>query len=64
MAKRYDFPRKVENALKELGVEASVSSLASGLKITAAGFEEIVVGVVTRDRIEAIAERIKAARHG
>lgn len=64
MAKRYDFPRKVENALKELGAEASVSSHSSGIKITAQDFEEIVVGFITRDRIEAIASRIKAARHG
>jgi hypothetical protein len=64
MAKRYDFTQKVEKALNELGVEASVSSLSSGLRITADNFEETITGVITRDRLEALASRIRIAQHG
>jgi len=69
MAKPYSLARKLERILKsDHGISATIAELrdtgVSGMRVTAGAFEETISGLITRDKIAALAQRIRANGNG
>jgi hypothetical protein len=63
---KYEFTRKVAKILAEHGVDAAeVTDLRAngqaGIRVVVGAYSERISGVISRDALAALAERIKAA---
>jgi hypothetical protein len=64
MPRPYSLTDKIAAILKkEHGITAAVEDAGEqGIRVTSGSFQETISGVITRDKISALAARIKAAQ--